>query len=86
LHSGDPAFEGLTAYFEKRLRPAIGALLKAAVDAHEVRSDVNGDEILGAAASLCMSSHNAGPGRAERMVALLVDGLRHGASAPTNKS
>jgi hypothetical protein len=25
-----------------------------------------------------MSAHNAGPGRAERMVALLVDGLRYG--------
>jgi hypothetical protein len=27
---------------------------------------------------LCMSAHNAGPGRAERMVDLLVDGLRYG--------
>jgi len=31
-------------------------------------------------ASLCMSAHNTGPGRAERMVALLVDGLRYGAN------
>ncbi|MEJ0041495.1 MAG: hypothetical protein WDM81_04525 [Rhizomicrobium sp.] len=28
-------------------------------------------------ASLCMSAHNDGPGRAERMIALLVDGLRY---------
>jgi hypothetical protein len=27
---------------------------------------------------LCMSAHNAGSGRAERMVGLLVDGLRYG--------
>jgi hypothetical protein len=27
-----------------------------------------------------MSARNADPGRAERMVALLVDGLRYGAS------
>jgi hypothetical protein len=26
-----------------------------------------------------MSSHNIGPGHAERMVALLIDGLRFGA-------
>jgi hypothetical protein len=45
-----------------------------------VRADVDADELLGAVASLCMSAHNAGPGRSERMVALLVDGLRYGAS------
>ena len=33
--------------------------------------------VRGAVASLGMSAHNAGPGRAERMVALLVDGLRY---------
>ena len=52
----------------------------AAVAAGEIRSGVDPDELLGAVASLCMSTYNAGPGRAERMVALLVDGPRHGAS------
>ena len=79
LHSGDPAFDNLPGYFDERLRPALRALLKGA--AGEVRADVDADELLGAVASLCMSSHNAGPGRAERMVALLVDGLRYGAGA-----
>jgi len=78
LHSGDPAFDALPAYFEKRLRPALRALLESAVAAGEVRGDVEADELLAAVASLCMSAHNAGPGRAERMVALLVDGLRYG--------
>jgi AcrR family transcriptional regulator len=77
LHSGDPAFDSLPRYFDQRLRPALRKLLAAAVEAGEVRSDVDADELLGAAASLCMSSHNAGPGRAERMVALLVNGLRY---------
>jgi AcrR family transcriptional regulator len=80
LHSGDPAFDNLPSYFDRRLRPALRALLGAAVTAGEVRADVDADELLGAVASLCMSAHNAGPGRAERMVALLVDGLRYGAS------
>ena len=80
LHSGDPAFDNLPGYFDQRLRPALRTLLKAAVAAAEVRADVEADDLLGAVASLCMSAHNAGPGRAERMVALLVDGLRYGAS------
>jgi AcrR family transcriptional regulator len=80
LHSGDPAFDNLPSYFDRRLRPALRALLGAAVTAGEVRADVDADELLGAVASLCMSAHNAGPGRSERMVALLVDGLRYGAS------
>jgi AcrR family transcriptional regulator len=78
LHSGDPAFDNLPGYFDQRLRPALRTLLEAAVAAGEVRADVNADDLLGAVASLCMSAHNAGPGRAERMVALLVDGLRYG--------
>jgi AcrR family transcriptional regulator len=80
LHSGDPAYDSLPRYFDQRLRPALRALLETAVAAGEVRADVDADELLGAAGSLCMSAHNAGPGRAERMVALLVDGLRHGRS------
>jgi AcrR family transcriptional regulator len=79
LHSGDPAFDTLPGYFDQRLRPALRTLLGAATAASEVRADVDADELLGAVASLCMSAHNAPPGRAERMVALLVDGLRHGA-------
>jgi AcrR family transcriptional regulator len=78
LHSGDPAFDSLPGYFDQRLRPALRTLLEAATAAGEVRADVDADELLGAVASLCMSAYNTGPGRAERMVALLVNGLRHG--------
>jgi AcrR family transcriptional regulator len=78
LHSGDPAFDNLPGYFDQRLRPALRTLLETAVAAGEVRADVDADDLLGAVASLCMSAHHAGPGRAERMVALLVDGLRYG--------
>jgi len=77
LHSGDPAYDNLPGYFDQRLRPALRTLLDAAAAADEVRADVDADELLGAVASLGMSAHNAGPGRAERMVALLVDGLRY---------
>jgi AcrR family transcriptional regulator len=80
LHSGNPAFDPLPAYFQQRLQPAFRALLDSAAAAGEVRADVDPEDLLGAVASLCMSAHNDGPGRAERMVALLVDGLRYGTS------
>jgi AcrR family transcriptional regulator len=84
LHSGDPAFDNLPSYFDQRLRPAFRSLLETAAAAGEIRADVDADELLGAVASVCMSAHNTGPGRAERMVALLVDGLRYGANPPVN--
>jgi AcrR family transcriptional regulator len=80
LHSGDPAYDALPAYFEKRLRPAFRALLAAAASAGALRADVDPNELLGAVASLCMQAREDRPGHAERMVALLVDGLRYGAT------
>lgn len=77
LHSGDPAFDALPAHFDARLRPALRGLLAAAVAAGEARGDVEADDLLRAVASLGMGAQGdrAGPAR---MVALLVDGLRHG--------
>lgn len=79
LHSGDPAFDSLPGYFDRRLRPALRTLLEAAVGAGAIRADIDADELLSAVGSLCMSADSAAPGRAGRMVALLVDGLRLGA-------
>jgi AcrR family transcriptional regulator len=76
LHSGNPAFETLPAYFDQRLRPALRTLLESAVAAGEIRADVDSDDLLRAVASLCMSAYNDKPGHAQRMVALLADGLR----------
>src|ERR1700758_2927749 len=75
LHSGDPAFDALPAYFQKRLRPALQALLEAAAAAGKVRAGVDPDALLRAAASLSMPAHGDSM-HARRMVALLVDGLR----------
>jgi len=84
LHSGDPAFDTLPAYFQTRLVPALRTLLEAAAAAGEVRNDVEPDELLGAVARLCMQAREERSGHAERMVALLVDGLRYGARASAN--
>lgn len=84
LHSGDPAFDTLPVYFEKRLLPALRTLLDAATVAGEVRADIEPWDILRAVGSLCMSAHDGGSAYARRMVALLVDGLRYGASPSVN--
>lgn len=80
LHSGDPAFDALPARREQRLRPAFQALFQAAVAAGTIRRDIDADELLNAAASLCMSPHDSRPDHVQRMVALLVEGLRHQAT------
>jgi AcrR family transcriptional regulator len=84
LHSGNPAFDTLPAYFQKRLLPALRTLLEAAAAAGEVRADVDANDLLTAVASLCTQSYNGGTDPARRMVALLVDGLRYGARPAAN--
>ena len=84
LHSGNPAYETLPTYFQRRLRPALKTLLKAAAGAGEVRAGVEPNDLLRAVASLCDApAHDGNPAHPRRMVALLVDGLRYGASPPT---
>lgn len=84
LHSGDPAFDALPAYFDERLQPALQTLLSSAASAGEVRTDVDADDLLRAVARLCVSTSDDGSGQAQRMVALLIDGLRFGAHPSPN--
>ena len=89
LHCEDPVFDTLPTYFEQRLEPALQALLKSAVSAGQVRADIGAGDLLGAVVSLCMQPYAQGPQHAQRMVSLLVDGLRCGASShpkPRKKS
>jgi len=79
LHSGNPAFESLPAYFQERLLPALRTLLEAAVAAGQVRADVDAADLLNAVANLCRQAPEDDPDRARRMVGLLIDGLRYGA-------
>jgi AcrR family transcriptional regulator len=80
LHSGNPAFDPLPAYFRQRLEPALRILLESAAAAGEIRGDFTAGDLLDAVASLCRSAYDHGPEHARRMVALLVDGLRYGTS------
>ena len=81
LHSGNPAFDGLPAHFERRLRPACRKLFAAAAATGQIRGDIDADDLLVAVANLGMSSHTGGPGHARRMISLLVDGLCYGTGA-----
>ncbi len=81
LHSGDPAYFALPAYFNKRLQPALKNLLDAAVRVKAVRPGMEADDLLRAAATLCRGPLDQDPAYARRMVELLVDGLRYGAGA-----
>ncbi|MCS5498386.1 TetR/AcrR family transcriptional regulator [Cnuibacter physcomitrellae] len=78
LHSGDSAYEPLSVSFSTRLVPTFARLAAEARDAGEPVADVDPEEFLGSVANLC---HGGGPdaaasGRAERMVRLLLAGLR----------
>jgi AcrR family transcriptional regulator len=77
LHSGDPAFDALPDYFMGRLGPALDSLLEAAAAAGEIRADVTAPELIYAVANLCLPAAEKGPDFGERMVGILVDGLRH---------
>ena len=79
LHSGDPAYCALPAYFMQRLGPALGSLLEAARASGEIRGGISAKDILHAVANLCVPVPGEGVAYSQRMVALLIDGLRYGA-------
>lgn len=80
LHSGDPAFEGLPDYFRQRLGPTLATLLAAAVADGAVRDDISAEDLLHAITALCQPVPGRGPEHNQRVVAVLVDGLRRGAA------
>lgn len=82
LHSGDPAYCALPAYFQDRLLPAFRVLLESAETAGTIRGDVDPYGFLRAVASLCSPGPDVAPDHARRMVDLLIDGLRYGAASP----
>jgi AcrR family transcriptional regulator len=81
LHSGDPAFQSLPDYVLGQLVPALRGLLDAAAAAGAIRGDVDAGELLFAGLRLAAPASEGDVPQARRMMALLVDGLRHGASA-----
>jgi AcrR family transcriptional regulator len=79
LHSGDPAFDALPAYFMQRLGPTLRSLLEAAAATGEIRADISAKDLLHAVAQLCQPVPDGGLAYSQRMVAILIDGLRYSA-------
>jgi AcrR family transcriptional regulator len=84
LHSGDPAYSALPAYFDKHLRPVLEGLLDTAITAGAVRPGIQAGDLLRAVSTLSQGPHGEGTAYAKRMVELIVDGLRYGASTHIN--
>jgi AcrR family transcriptional regulator len=78
LRSGEPAYSGLREYFESNAGPALQHLLDNAAKAGAIRDGIDPIELIGAIANLSGGNDSA---YADRMVGLLLDGLRYGASA-----
>jgi AcrR family transcriptional regulator len=75
MHSGDPAYRSLPAYFMERFIPALAQLLDAAAAAGDIRSDVIPYDLLRAMSGIVEPDDDA---YTQRMITLLVDGLRYG--------
>jgi AcrR family transcriptional regulator len=85
LHSGDPAFDALPGYFMGRLEPALGSLLEAAIAGGEIRAGISAEDLLYAVANLCLPAPGGGVRYSQRMVALLIDGLRHAGTGESRR-
>lgn len=84
LRSGEPAYSGLRDYFESNAGPALQTLLDAAVEAGAIRGGIDAIELIGAIANLSVPLPGSDDtARAGRTVGLLLDGLRYGATPPT---
>lgn len=81
LHSGDPAYQSLPDYVVGQLTPALSGLLDAAATDGTIRADVDARELLLAGLRLAAPASDDTISQTRRMMALLVDGLRYGASA-----
>ncbi|TXS36416.1 TetR/AcrR family transcriptional regulator [Streptomyces sp. OR43] len=75
LHSGDPAYESLPAYFQQRFLPVVTELLDSAAAAGGLRADIPPHDLLRAISDLVSPDDQ---GYTRRMITLLVNGLRYG--------
>lgn len=81
LHSGDPAYAALPEYVMQRLGGALRKLLGDAIAVQAIRSDVQAEELFWTVATMCRGPHGEKPAYAEKMVNVLLDGLRYRAGS-----
>jgi AcrR family transcriptional regulator len=76
LQSDDACFDPLHAYFLERLVPVCAQILEAAVDAGEVRADLEAFELMRGVGNLCAGASGKYGFNARRLVEILVAGIR----------
>ncbi|MCK9878673.1 TetR/AcrR family transcriptional regulator [Frankia sp. Ag45/Mut15] len=76
LRSDDSCFDPLHDYFLDRLVPVCSALLAAAADAGEIRSDLEPLEVMRGVGNLCAGATSSHGYDARRLVEVLIAGLR----------
>jgi len=76
LQSDNAGFDALHAYFLDRLVPVCTHLLDAAVEAGEIRPDIDAFELMRGVGNLCIGADNNPRYDARRMVELVIAGLR----------
>jgi AcrR family transcriptional regulator len=81
LKSALGADNELFTYSRTRIQNAIGSLVTAAMADGSIRIDANPDDVLRALSGICMASDLNGGDATERLIDLIVDGLRYGAAA-----
>ncbi|MGV0876480.1 TetR/AcrR family transcriptional regulator [Martelella sp. FLE1502] len=80
LYPSNSSYRSLPDYVFSQLTPALRGLLDAASDAGSIRSGVDAHELLLASMRVATSASEGDTEQARRMVALIVDGLRFGAT------
>jgi len=76
LQSDNAGFDTLHTYFLDRLVPVCTQLLGAAVEAGEIRLDMDAYELMRGVGNLCIGAENDPHYNARRLVELLIAGLR----------
>lgn len=76
LQADDAGFDALHTYFLDRLVPVCAQLLDAAVDAGEIRPDMDAYTLMRGVGNLCVGANNNPRYDARRLVGLLIAGLR----------
>jgi AcrR family transcriptional regulator len=75
MHSGDPAYRALPAYFLDRFTPVLAKFLDTAAAAGQIRTDISPSDLMRFLSGIAAPDDHA---YTNRMIDLLIDGLRHG--------
>ncbi|KAA0023129.1 TetR/AcrR family transcriptional regulator [Antrihabitans cavernicola] len=87
LHAAMRNQPDLFADTRRRVRETIGRLLTNAADAGAVRADVDPDDVMRLISGVCLATDTSQfAEQGERMVRLIIDGLRFGAVRPAAAS